>query len=204
VWEWRLTLLSEFPFWELESRWTPKPSENDWKGQNTLHWKVFYIIEKILKCRCLKWVCMTHLDIYNTSYGKKKGQESKLAIWLLTTKSRESTQLPCVQVACNMPLDHSQWELQLCFKLHPDQKSKHEVIAPQSCGNSNLGSFKCYNPTFVKVWGWHSHSRNGDLGVLRDSWNFRVRLQGSKHLALKRPSCHCKKYWSVDVENGLA
>jgi hypothetical protein len=29
-----------------------------------------------------------------------------------------------------------------------------------------------------------SHSRNGDLGVLRVSWNFRVRLQGSKHLAL--------------------
>jgi hypothetical protein len=33
----------------------------------------FYIIGKILKCRCLKWACMTHLDIYNTSHGKKKG-----------------------------------------------------------------------------------------------------------------------------------
>jgi hypothetical protein len=29
-----------------------------------------------LKCRCLKWARMTHLDIFNTSYGKKKGQES--------------------------------------------------------------------------------------------------------------------------------
>jgi hypothetical protein len=29
-----------------------------------------------LKCRCLKWVRMTHLDIWNTSYGQKKGRES--------------------------------------------------------------------------------------------------------------------------------
>jgi hypothetical protein len=50
----------------------------------------------------------------------------------------------------------------------------------------------CRNPTFGRVWGWHSHSRNGDLGVLRDSQNFRVRLQGSKHLALRRSSCHWK------------
>jgi hypothetical protein len=38
---------------------------------------------------------------------------------------------------------------------------------------------------FEGVWGWHSHSRNRDLGVLRDSWKLRVWLQGSKHLALK-------------------
>jgi hypothetical protein len=33
------------------------------------HWKK-------LKHRCLKWVCMTHLDIWNTSYGQKKARES--------------------------------------------------------------------------------------------------------------------------------
>jgi hypothetical protein len=38
--------------------------------------KSSYIIGKILKCRCLKWARMTHLDIENTSYGQKKGQES--------------------------------------------------------------------------------------------------------------------------------
>ncbi len=36
--------------------------------------KVLYIIGKLLKFRCLKWVRMTHLDIFHTSYGKKKGQ----------------------------------------------------------------------------------------------------------------------------------
>jgi hypothetical protein len=76
VWGWKLTLPSELPFSELESRWTPKLSESDCRGQNTSHWGDFYIIGKILKSRCLKWAHMTHLDICNTSYGKKKGQES--------------------------------------------------------------------------------------------------------------------------------
>jgi len=42
------------------------------------------------------------------------------------------------------------------------------------------------------VWGWHSHSRNEDLGILRDSQNFKARLQGSKHIALRRSSYYWK------------
>jgi hypothetical protein len=41
-----------------------------------LPWSVIYIIEKLSKCKCRKWPCMNHLDIYNTNYGKKKGRES--------------------------------------------------------------------------------------------------------------------------------
>jgi hypothetical protein len=51
------------------------------------------------------------------------------------------------------------------------------------------------------VWGWNSHSRNWDLRVLRDSQNFRIRLQGTKHLALgvlyiigKLLKCRCQKW----------
>jgi hypothetical protein len=33
------------------------------------------IIGKLLKRRCLKWVRIAHLDIWNTSYGQKKGRE---------------------------------------------------------------------------------------------------------------------------------
>jgi hypothetical protein len=41
------------------------------------HWiEKFLIIEKLLECICLKWIFMTHLDIWNTSYGQKKGWES--------------------------------------------------------------------------------------------------------------------------------
>jgi hypothetical protein len=59
-----------------ESAETPKTSELDLKGQKTLYWGVFYIIRKISKCRCQKWAYMSHLDIYSTSYDKKKGRES--------------------------------------------------------------------------------------------------------------------------------
>ncbi len=51
-------------------------SEFDCRGQKNSHWGVPYIIGKLSKCRCRKWPRMGHLDIYITSYGKKKGWES--------------------------------------------------------------------------------------------------------------------------------
>jgi hypothetical protein len=71
-----LTLPSELPCWELESRWTPESLESDRKGQNLSPRRVIYIIGKLLKLKYLKWACMTHLDIWNTTYGQKKGRES--------------------------------------------------------------------------------------------------------------------------------
>jgi hypothetical protein len=47
-------------------------SEFDCRCQNILHWGVLYIIGNLSKCKCLKWACMGHLDIFSTSYGKKK------------------------------------------------------------------------------------------------------------------------------------
>ncbi len=38
-------------------------------------WGVLHTIGKLLKHRCLKWARITHLDIWNISYGQKKGQE---------------------------------------------------------------------------------------------------------------------------------
>jgi hypothetical protein len=74
--EWTLTLPKELPFWELESWWTPKCLENNCKGQNPMVLGIFYTIGNLLKLRCLKWARMTHLDIWNTSYGQKKGRKS--------------------------------------------------------------------------------------------------------------------------------
>jgi hypothetical protein len=59
-----------------ESFGTLKNSEFDCKGQNTLPWGVLYTFEKVLKCKCRKWPRMSHSDIYNISYGRKKGRES--------------------------------------------------------------------------------------------------------------------------------
>jgi hypothetical protein len=74
--EWTLTLPRQLPLWEMEFRWTLKTSESDCRGQNPMACDVLYIIRKILKRRCLKWAHITHLDIWNVSYGQKKGQES--------------------------------------------------------------------------------------------------------------------------------
>jgi hypothetical protein len=73
--EWTLTLSSELPCWELESQWTLESSERNCRGQNPSAWRVLYIIGKLSKLKCLKWACIAHLDISNTSYDQKKGQE---------------------------------------------------------------------------------------------------------------------------------
>jgi hypothetical protein len=73
---------------------TPKSSERNCRGENSLPWKVFYIIGKVLKFRCPKWPRLSHLDVCSPSYGQKKGRESNYQFErkrLLTTKSREST-----------------------------------------------------------------------------------------------------------------
>ncbi len=57
-------------------KWTPKFSKRNCRGQNPLIQIVFYIIGNLLKRRCLKWTCMTHLDIRDTSYDQKKGWKS--------------------------------------------------------------------------------------------------------------------------------
>jgi hypothetical protein len=74
--EWTFKLPMQLPFWEMESQWTPESSEGNFRGQNSMDWRVLYIIENILERRCLKWARIAHLDIWNTRYGQKKGQES--------------------------------------------------------------------------------------------------------------------------------
>jgi hypothetical protein len=61
---------------DLEFSRTFENSELDCKGQNTSHWSVLGIIEKVVKCRCPKWPCMSYLDICSPIYGQKKGRES--------------------------------------------------------------------------------------------------------------------------------
>ncbi len=65
----------EMGTWESSN--TPKTSEFDYRSQNTSHWGVIYIIGKLSKSICRKWGRMSHLDICSTSFGKKKGRESK-------------------------------------------------------------------------------------------------------------------------------
>jgi hypothetical protein len=120
---------------KLESPGTPKNLELEFRGQNTSHWGVLYIIEKVLKCRCPKWPRMSHLDICNPSYGQKKGQESN------TTKSRESTSSWRLHQKCDMALESSWRELQLWFNPRPDPSLGREVMNAQSPESPNRDNF---------------------------------------------------------------
>jgi hypothetical protein len=61
---------------DLESSGTLECLEFDNKAQNTFHWGVLDVIEKVLKRRYPKWPRIGHLDICSSSYGQKKGRES--------------------------------------------------------------------------------------------------------------------------------
>ncbi len=65
----------------------------------------------------------------------------KLAVWLLTTKSQESTRLPYVQVVCHIPLESPQQGLQLCFRSYLNKRFAHKVMVPQSRKSPNFGNF---------------------------------------------------------------
>jgi hypothetical protein len=65
---------------DLESPGTPECLEFDSRDQNTWHWGVLGVIEKVLKCRCPKCPRIGHLDICSPSYGQKMGPGVKLPV----------------------------------------------------------------------------------------------------------------------------
>jgi hypothetical protein len=65
----------------------------------------------------------------------------KVAVWLPTTKSQESTRFPGVQAACNTSLESSWQGLQLCFRPHCNHRFACEVMWLQSCGNPSCENF---------------------------------------------------------------
>jgi len=64
----------------------------------------------------------------------KESRGVKLVVWLLATKSQESTRFSCVEVACDIPLESSQWGLELCFK-------NISIEGFHANGNLNFGNF---------------------------------------------------------------
>jgi hypothetical protein len=69
---------------------TPENSELDYRGQNTSPWGVFYTVGKVLNRKCRKWPRISHLDIRNTSYVRKKGRESNCNTSYVRKKGQES------------------------------------------------------------------------------------------------------------------
>jgi hypothetical protein len=79
--------------------------------------RVIYTIGKLLERRCLKWAHIAHLDIWNISYGQKKGRESncqfdsrplKVGNWpdLLVNKGRATYRWKALDESYNFILDY--------------------------------------------------------------------------------------------------
>jgi hypothetical protein len=117
-----------------ESTGTLEPSENDYRDQNTSHWGVFLYHWKF---KCLKWVHIAHLDICNTSYGKKKCQESNCQFdsWAQKVGNRPDP----VRVGGGQ---HTVGKFSTKATTLRRWRSEQRVIVLQSCGSPNLGSFK--------------------------------------------------------------
>jgi len=71
----------------------------------------------------------------------KEGPGVKLAVWLPTTKSWESTSSQRLQKECDEALESSRGELQLWFRPHSNRRSKPGDMSVQSPGSSTRDNF---------------------------------------------------------------
>ncbi len=85
-----------------------------------------------MKCKCLKWARIAHLDIYSISYGQKKGRESN---WQFDSRPLKVGNRPDF-LACRLQ------GLQLCFRPHRNRRSEQEVMRPQSRGSPSYCNFE--------------------------------------------------------------
>jgi hypothetical protein len=97
----------------------------------------------------------------------KEGPGVKLAVWLPTTKSRESTRSRCPIRECDTPLERSRRGLQLPFRPRRDPRSGRGVMPSQSPGSpkpGHLGGFRDSNlgvPGICAIWMWVRRSVAG-------------------------------------------
>jgi hypothetical protein len=110
----------------------------------------------------------------------KEGLGVKLTIWLLTTKSRESTRPRCVQGECNTPLESYGGEVQVCFRRRPDRRSEQRVMTLWSPGSPNKDNFETISGLHLgslgtkAIWMWvrRSNAENTIWGKVVASLEF--------------------------------
>jgi hypothetical protein len=134
-----------------------------------MDWEVFYIIGKLLKRRCLKWACMTHLDIWNISYGQKKGRKSN---WQFDFRPLKVENQPDL-LACRWHATHC-WKgrrrLQLCFRPHLNLRFACEVMVPKIARVAILAISRLPLRSLGKkaIWMWASW--RGTNYTIRGRW----------------------------------
>jgi hypothetical protein len=125
----------------LESSDTLKTSKLDCRNQ-TLFLEVFFIPLQRFWSVDVEMASHEPFGHLQHKLWLKEGSRVKLAIWLPTTKSQESTRPRCVQVECDKPLERSWGELQVCFRPHPNQRSELGIMSSQSLKSLNRDNFE--------------------------------------------------------------
>jgi hypothetical protein len=87
----------------------------------------------------------------------KEGPGVKLAVWLLTTKSRESTRSRHALGKCDTALESSRRGLQVWFRPRPHRRLGREAMMSQSPGSPKPGQFRDCTlgvPGQTTTWVW--------------------------------------------------
>jgi hypothetical protein len=83
---------------------------------------------------------MSHSNICSTSYGQNKGQESNWQFDSRPLKVRNRPDPSMYRWSADTPLERSKGELQLCFRPHPNRRSKLGFMSSQSPRSPNRDS----------------------------------------------------------------
>ncbi len=121
---------------KMESSGTSKNLELNCRGQISSHLSVLGVIGKVLKCKCQKWPCMSHLDISNPSCEQTKGRELNCQSW-------ESTSYRRLMKKCDMALESSRGDLQLWLRPHSNwilQSGDMSSQSPKTPTRDNFGT----------------------------------------------------------------
>jgi len=127
----------------------------------------------------------------------KEGSGVKLAVWLLTTKSRESTSSQRLLKKCDMALESSRGELQLWFKPHSNWRSEPGDMSSQSPGTPTQDNFG------TPPWeSWEKDSFECSL-----HWKLQRILYGGRWWLPPSPGCdessESKCLWLVPTPKGV-
>jgi len=127
----------------------------------------------------------------------KEGPGVKLAVWLPSTKSRESTFSRCPILECNTPLESSRGELQLWFRPRHNWTLQSRDMNCQSFGTSTRDNFG--TPT------WESQEKE-PFGCSLDGELQRILYGGRWWLppsSGRGESCVSKCPWLVPTPKGV-
>ncbi len=136
-----LTLPNELPFCEFESQWTSESLEGNCRGQNSLDWKVFYIIGKVFERRCLKWLTWP-IWTHKTQVMAKRRAKSQIGN--LIPQHYKSRIAPISLRASGLPyvVGKLLTRATTLLKPHFNRRSAHKVMGPQSYGSPSCGNLE--------------------------------------------------------------